>query len=70
LVGHYARLRHRRQRGEFLTTGGAIDPMINRQIGGRCSTSAVGRSATVKSVRELPDRRRSQYDPLRSLARR
>jgi hypothetical protein len=43
MVGRYARLGHGQQAGEFLTAGGAIDPIIDCQISGRCSTSAFGR---------------------------
>src|SRR5439155_4992727 len=49
LGGHYARLRQAQQASEFLMTGSAVDPVIDCQFGGRCSTSAFGRSATVES---------------------
>jgi hypothetical protein len=42
LSGHYARLRQGQQAGEFLMTGSAVDPVIDCQIGGCCSTSAFG----------------------------
>jgi hypothetical protein len=45
----------KQQAGEFLMTGSAVDPVIDCQIGGRCSTSAIGRTRS--------DRRRSQFDP-------
>jgi len=43
LGGHYARLRQGQQGRAFLMTGSAVDPVIDRQIGGRYSTSAFGR---------------------------